>query len=263
MQNETPIAVKAGSVLVAINIYTVQADVEAAGWQLISTTYKNLKTPLDFICPKGHQVSDTYDNWRKHHICEECVKLSNGNVTRNKLPARGKDTRMRVLALDAATGTTGYAIFDDKKLVDYGTFTTNEFANSTGRINELKRWVDSVIEKTCPDAVGVENIQYQKNVKMFQTLANLQGVLLDYLYEKKIDNKLAYSSTWRSYLGICSGEERENAKQQAQNYVRLMYHIKATQDEADAICLGYYFAQQFVPKVATIKKQFEWGDEIL
>lgn len=28
----------------AINIYTVQADVEQAGWQLISTTYKNLKT---------------------------------------------------------------------------------------------------------------------------------------------------------------------------------------------------------------------------
>ena len=30
----------------AINIYTVQADVEQAGWKLISTTYKNLRTPM-------------------------------------------------------------------------------------------------------------------------------------------------------------------------------------------------------------------------
>lgn len=247
----------------AINIYTVQTDVESQGWKLVSTTYKNLKTPLEYICPKGHQVSDTYDNWRKHHICEECLRVQTGNISRNKLPVRKPETRMRVLALDAATGTTGYAIFDDKKLVDYGTYTTTEFADATGRINDVKRWLLSVIEKTKPDAIGIENIQYQKNVKMFQTLANLQGVLLDTLHEKQIQYKLAYSSTWRSFLGICGGEERENAKQQAQNYVRLMYHIKATQDEADAICLGYYFAQQFVPKVARIKQQYEWGDEIL
>ena len=249
-------------VLVAINIYTVQTDVEAAGWKLVSTTYKNLKTPLDYICPKGHQVSDTYDNWRKHHICEECVKAQNGNITRNKQPAKGKDVRMRVLALDAATGTTGYAIYDVKKLVDYGTFTTDDLMDSTGRINHVKQWLVDMINYTKPDAIGIENIQYQKNVKMFQTLANLQGVLLDTLYELKIPYKLAYSSTWRSFLGICGGEERENAKQQAQNYVRLMYHVKATQDEADAICLGYYFAQQFLPKKTAIK-QYEWGDEIL
>ena len=249
-------------VLVAINIYTVQTDVESQGWKLVSTTYKNLKTPLEYICPKGHQVSDTYDNWRKHHICEECVKEKTGNVTRNKQPIKGKDVRMRVLALDAATGVTGYAIYDDKKLVDYGTFSTDELMDSTGRINEVKHWLLDMINYTKPDAIGIENIQYQKNVKMFQTLANLQGVLLDTLHELKIPHKLAYSSTWRSFLGICGGEERESAKQQAQNYVRLMYHIKATQDEADAICLGYYFAQQFLPK-KTVRKQYEWGDEIL
>lgn len=249
-------------VLVAINIYTVQTDVESQGWKLVSTTYKNLKTPLEYICPKGHQVSDTYDNWRKHHICEECVKEKTGNVTRNKQPIKGKDVRMRVLALDAATGVTGYAIYDDKKLVDYGTFSTDELMDSTSRINEVKHWLLDMINYTKPDAIGIENIQYQKNVKMFQTLANLQGVLLDTLHELKIPHKLAYSSTWRSFLGICGGEERESAKQQAQNYVRLMYHIKATQDEADAICLGYYFAQQFLPK-KTVTKQYEWGDEIL
>jgi hypothetical protein len=36
---------------------------------------------------------------------------------------------------------------------------------------------------------------------------------LDTLHELKIPHKLAYSSTWRSFLGICGGEERESAKQ--------------------------------------------------
>jgi hypothetical protein len=32
--------------------------------------------------------------------------------------------------LDAATGTTGYSIFDNKKLVDYGTFNSHGFSSA-------------------------------------------------------------------------------------------------------------------------------------
>jgi Holliday junction resolvasome RuvABC endonuclease subunit len=65
---------------------------------------------------------------------------------------------MRVLALDAATGITGYAIYDDKKLVDYGTFSTDELMDSTSRINEVKHWLLDMINHTKPDAIGIENI---------------------------------------------------------------------------------------------------------
>ena len=69
----------------AINIYTVQADVEQAGWQLISTTYKNLKTLMQFKCPQGHNVETTYDEWRKYKICPECHKTLTNSVERNKI----------------------------------------------------------------------------------------------------------------------------------------------------------------------------------
>jgi Holliday junction resolvasome RuvABC endonuclease subunit len=65
---------------------------------------------------------------------------------------------MRVLARDAATGITGYAIYDDKKLVDYGTFSTDELMDSTSRINEVKHWLLDMINYTKPDAIGIENI---------------------------------------------------------------------------------------------------------
>lgn len=37
-----------------INIYSVKNALETEKWQLVSDTYKNLKTPLDMICPYGH-----------------------------------------------------------------------------------------------------------------------------------------------------------------------------------------------------------------
>ena len=242
----------------AINIYTVQADVESHGWTLISTTYKNLKTPLELKCPKGHQISETYENWRKHHNCSECTKELTGNVQHNAFPEKPSNT-YRVLALDAATGTTGYSIFDNKKLVDYGTFNSHGFS-SAEKINQVKQWLIDVCKKTQPNAIGIEGIQYQKNIKIFQVLANLQGVIQDFLYENNYEYRFANSSAWRSFLGMNTGDEREIAKQQDQNYVKLMYHLNATQDESDAICIGYYFANQFKPNS---KSTYNWGEDVL
>ena len=245
----------------AINIFTVQSDLESAGWQLLSTTYKNLKTPLEMVCPKGHIIQETYEAWRKKHECSECAKLAAKASKRNKLPQKNNNV-YRILALDAATGTTGYSIYDDKQLVAYGTFTTQYSDDATDKINQVKKWVDEVCQVCAPDAIGIENIQYQKEhgVKTFQTLANLQGVLLDFCFENRDKYKygLAASSTWRSYLGINHGDQRESAKKQAQSYVKLMFGIDATQDEADAICLGKYFTSKFIEK-----RKIAWGEDIL
>ena len=245
----------------AINIFTVQQDVENAGWQLISKEYKNLKTPLDMACPKGHIVSIAYENWRKKHECPECAKVAAKTSIRNKIPAADKSVH-RILALDAATETTGYSIYDDKKLVAYGTFTVEYTNDSTARINAVKHWLDEICRTCEPNTIGIEGIQYQqqRGVKTFQTLANLQGVLLDFCYENRDRFKydIVSSSTWRSYLGINNADQRENAKQKAQSYVKLMFGLNATQDEADAICIGKYFTSKFIEK-----RQIAWGEDIL
>jgi hypothetical protein len=43
-----------------INYFTVSNQLEEAGWKLLSTEYKNLKTPLLMKCPEGHDVEDTF-----------------------------------------------------------------------------------------------------------------------------------------------------------------------------------------------------------
>ena len=168
----------------------------------------------------------------------------------------------RILALDAATGTTGYAIYDNHELVSYGIFKTDSLQDAPARINQVKKWLQNAIKNWEPDFVGIENIQLQKygaaanqvQVKTFQTLANLQGVLVDTLFEQCVDYDLVYSNEWRKYCGISDGDaHRENKKKAAQDKVKLWYNQDCTQDEADAICIGKYFCS---------KLKRTWGESI-
>lgn len=249
--------------MASINIYTVQNALEAEGWKLISEAYKNLKTPLDMVCPHGHQQSQTFEYWRKHKLCDACVAGDPYKVKKNKVPEKGMNTT-RILALDAATGITGYALYDDKVLVNYGTFKTSAMLPATERINAMKNWLKAALKEWEPDFVGIENIQLQKygpsaaqaQVKTFQTLANLQGVILDTIFEACIDSDLVYPSEWRSYCGIGDGDQhREARKKAAQAKVKIWYDLQCTEDEADAICIGKYFCNK-------IKVHSTWGEDI-
>ena len=246
-----------------INIYSVRNALEAEGWQLTSEVYKNLKTPLEMVCPVGHKQEQTFDNWRKHKICDICMAGDPYKVKKNKVPKKGTDTQ-RILALDAATSITGYSIYDDKVLVGYGTFHTTTTLTATERINQVKNWLKAALKEWEPDFVGIENIQLQKygnrdtdvQVKTFQTLANLQGVLLDVIFEACIDSDLVRPSVWRSYCGINDGDQRRDAKKkQAQAKVKVWYDMTCTEDEADAICIGKYFCSK-------LKTKITWGEDI-
>lgn len=231
-----------------INIHTVQNHLEEEGWQLVSTEYKNLDTPLDMICPCGHLQQQTYKNWRKRPLCEVCLAGDPFKVKKNKVPIKKIDT-YRILALDAATRDTGFSIYDSGTLVSFGVFTTDPHKDTTARINEVKYWLFNAIDEWKPDFVGIEQIQLQTygkfnnqmQVETYRVLANLQGVLLDTLFEAEIPHDLVYSSTWREYCGV-GGKEREEKKKAAQEKVMLWYNQKCTQDEADAICIGKYFS---------------------
>ena len=246
-----------------INIYTVKNSLEEEGWKLISDTYKNLKTPLDMKCPQGHLQQQTFDNWRKHKLCDICLAGDPYKVKKNKIPKKGIDTQ-RILALDAATGITGYAIYDNQVLVGFGTFKTSAALPAIERINQVKLWLKAALKEWEPDFVGIENIQLQSygkgtqaQVKTFQTLANLQGVLLDVVFEACIDHDLVYVNEWRSYCGVSGGDTHRDAqKKAAQAKVKVWYDVSCSEDEADAICIGKYFCGKLK------SNKISWGEDI-
>lgn len=72
---------------------------------------------------------------------------------------------------------------------------------------------------------------------MFKKLAQLQGVLKDFLYDNDTPYKVVHSQTWRAKTGV-KGRSRTDKKKSAQLLVKKQYDISVTQDEADAILMG-------------------------
>ena len=244
-----------------INVYSVSNHLESEGWKLISTEYKNLNTELEMECPEGHRQFQTFGNWRKHPTCEKCMAGDPYRVKKDKVPPKRIDA-YRILALDAATNVTGYSVYDDDALVSYGIYKTDEKQDATGRINQVKNWLAAALESWQPDAVAIENIQLQSfgkgyQVELYRVLANLQGVLMDTLFEKGISSDLVYSSTWRKYCNVGDDKGRENKKKAAQEKVFSWYGQKCTQDEADAICIGKYYCH-----AVKQNKNSGWGEDI-
>ena len=152
---------------------------------------------------------------------------------------------MKILALDQASITTGFAIFENGKLVDYGKFTFED-SDVAVRLVKIRNKVIDLIDKNNIDKVVFEEIQLQNNVvnnvKTFKVLAEVYGVILELIQEKNLAYDTVLAGTWKSFLKI-KGSQRAEQKKNAQNYVKDTYNIKATQDTCDAICIGTYITK--------------------
>lgn len=234
-----------------ISIEDIRAELQNENWKLISEEYKNLKTEMLFLCPEGHQVYSTWEKMRSRRECPIC-KQNQYKVQDDKVIPKKKGTQ-RVLALDQATHTTGWSIFDGKELVKYGTFTTS-CSDEIRRDNTIKMWLLSMIHMWRPDAIGIEGIQFQDEssgrtmgVTVFETLARLQGILMEACYEEKISYKVCPTNTWRHHCGV-KGKSRSDKKRSMQLIAKELYDITISEDEADAIGIGKYMAESFIPK---------------
>ena len=111
-----------------------------------------------------------------------------------------------------------------------------------------------MIELWKPDFVGLEGIQYQQNmgVTTFETLARLQGILMETLYELNIQFSICHTNTWRAYCKV-KGRTRTDKKRSMQMLAKEWFDITVTDDEADAICIGYFHIHKPTEKTIT------WG----
>jgi Holliday junction resolvasome RuvABC endonuclease subunit len=161
---------------------------------------------------------------------------------------------MRVLALDQASRTSGWAVFDDGKLVTYGKFTADQ-ADVGDRLHFIRMRVSWLIDDYDIDEVVFEDIQLQgnvaNNVATFKALAEVFGVLYELFVMLKLPRTAVLSTVWKSTLGI-KGKDRAAQKKAAQAWVEKTYGVKPTQDECDAICIGAHYVNNKV-------EVFDWS----
>ena len=231
--------------MASINLTTIQEQLPE-GWKVISTLYKNLDTEMEFECAAGHKVFSTWKKMRSRAECPIC-KEKTPLIDTTIIPK--KKGVYRTIGIDQATHISGYSVYDGKELIKFGTFTVNE-TNEIERDNIIKMWLCSIINNWQPDVIGLEGIQLQQNaargigVTTFETLARLQGILMEACYEQKVPFVICPTNTWRAHCKV-KGQTREAKKNSMRQLAREWHSVNVTEDEADAIGIGKYVAETY------------------
>ena len=229
-----------------ITLNEIKEKLIADDWELVSDTYKNLDSNLEFRCAQGHVVIAPWKKIRENRICPTCMRESLKTKTFKNTKKKKGD--YRILALDQATRTTGYAVFNNYNLIDYGSFNA-QGQNDIERGLLIKQWMISLIDQYQIDFVGLEGVQYQvqAGATTFEILARLQGILGVACLEEKVEYKIVPTNTWRLHCGV-KGQSRADKKQNMQKLVKEWYDITPTEDECDAIGIGKYFCDLVIPR---------------
>ena len=150
---------------------------------------------------------------------------------------------MRLLALDQSLNTTGVAIFDDDKLIKYGTFEIKSNQELGKRLTQFLENLDKLYAAYHFDAVAYEDIQLQMgNVETYKKLAYIQAMILFWCEKNEKKLYCLSPSHWRKVLkekyGMSWGRKRVEQKQTAIDFIQEHYEKEVDSDTADAICIG-------------------------
>jgi len=152
---------------------------------------------------------------------------------------------MRYLSLDNALAISGWAIFEDKQLVKHGVFRTSATDSLGKRLSDIYWEISNLIDIEHIDFVFFEDCQQQlnRNVQTFHKLSMVKGIIEFTCFQENKESSCLSPSRWRSILknkfNFKFGRTRIEQKRKAKEFVKKHFEVEATEDECDAICLGY------------------------
>lgn len=148
-----------------------------------------------------------------------------------------------LLTIDASTKSSGWAIFENTQLTNYGVITATS-SNLYNRIDKMTTEIDKLVEQYQPNNIVIEEVlpaDVRNNNNVFKALIYLQGFICHTLDKYKIIPTFIVASHWRRLCGIKTGSsiKRESLKPKDIAFVKKEYGIDVNDDIADAICIGY------------------------
>lgn len=203
----------------------------------VGNDYKNLDSLLLVECEAGHESLVSVKKARKGYNCPTCAEMAEAIEGETDFDVLGKKKGKRILGIDGATKTTGWAIIEDNILLTSG---IKEEKNECPihRIAKMRQWLVSMIEVYDIDVVVIEDVYVSFNKQTAIMLAKLLGVLENASYiTLGVKPIVMAAATWKSHCGI-KGGSRFQQKKNAQKFVKEKYGVVASQDRADAICIA-------------------------
>ena len=147
---------------------------------------------------------------------------------------------MKILCLDQSTKVSGYSVWENKKLVLYGHVDSNIKENlPLMRMRKMSKEIQRLIKQVRPDYIVLEGVQFQGNHCVYSQLSQMQGVLFEICFSYDIGFAIVEPTKWKSFSNI-KGRKREEQKANTINYIKEMFNIDPTEDEADSIGIGVW-----------------------
>lgn len=223
------------------------------GWKLLSREYKNQNTALRLKCPKGHETELTFAVFRKKQLCPICAqeKRTGPSIVREPIPKiRG---RKRFMGIDQSSKMTGISIFEGNKLLHYGLyiapnrkdFMERNLSTCQHLISLVNMWqVDKVAFEDVPLVVNRNSGGYNAGLKTYsvlsQTLGYLRGTMQTVVGADNVF--VVNNNTWKHHSKI-KGSRRKEIKDNVRNLCSRLYGINVGEDEADAVLIGRWLAE--------------------
>lgn len=150
---------------------------------------------------------------------------------------------MKICGIDASTTCSGFAIFEDGKLVRHEIIDMKKNRNTEERILEMMFELGDLIKTEKPDVLCIEDTWNKQNIETTKMLSNVIGAIMYVCYDLDCEFNKYLPSVWRSAIGLKLSEgkhklTRPELKQEAIDYVNKTYGVKCNDDEAEAICIA-------------------------
>lgn len=157
-----------------------------------------------------------------------------------------------IIALDASTSCTGYAVFENEWLIAYGKIKPH---GDTWRDRLMDETMElaALFREYVPDVVVAEDVPLKDGKQTIVKLGAVHGMILSLCAGFKLEPVFVLPSTWRHKLGMFDGTragmKRDAMKEKAVHMANELFGLdlqwvsptstKNDDDTAEAVLIGY------------------------
>ena len=145
-----------------------------------------------------------------------------------------------LIALDESTVSTGFSVFKNNELIDYGVIQSKS-KNVIERIDMIITEINKLIDKYAPNKIVAENVMITMSAPTAKALLGLELLIELNAFQKNIPCFLIRPSSWRKILGLSNSPKlkRADKKKETMEYIKNKYGIEEKIDDiCDAIAIG-------------------------
>lgn len=117
---------------------------------------------------------------------------------------------MKILGIDSSSKSTGWALIEDRKLIEYGKINPTDISSYCQKLNLFYVEISKIFERFKPDKIAIEETVFVRNLKSFRVLARIHGVILLAAYQYLKEEPILYEpSKWKKLLDDCNGSAKK------------------------------------------------------